>query len=66
MAEYRPTPSVNNRAAVPTRTGLGLADLGFLPSVRRILDRTPGDGQRLLYSATLDSAAYVLVDRYLS
>ena len=64
MAEYRPTPSVNNRAAVPTRTDPGLADLGFLPSVRGIVDRTPGDGQRLSYSATLDSAAYVLVDRY--
>lgn len=43
-----------------------MADLGFLPSVRRILDRTPADGQRMLYSATLDSAINVLVERYLS
>ncbi|MDA8046626.1 MAG: DEAD/DEAH box helicase [Actinomycetota bacterium] len=43
-----------------------MADLGFLPSVRRILDRTRTDGQRLLYSATLDSAVDVLVERYLS
>jgi superfamily II DNA/RNA helicase len=43
-----------------------MADLGFLPAVRRILDQTPADGQRLLFSATLDSAVEVLVDRYLS
>jgi superfamily II DNA/RNA helicase len=43
-----------------------LADLGFLPAVRRILDQTPSGGQRLLFSATLDNAVNVLVDRYLS
>ncbi len=43
-----------------------MADLGFLPSVRRILDQTPAGGQRLLYSATLDAAVNVLSDRYLS
>ncbi len=43
-----------------------MADLGFLPSVRRILDQTPADGQRLLYSATLDAAVDVLANRYLS
>lgn len=43
-----------------------MADLGFLPAVRRILDQTPAGGQRLLFSATLDSAVDVLVDRYLS
>jgi superfamily II DNA/RNA helicase len=42
-----------------------MADLGFLPGVRRILDRTPGDSQRLLFSATLDRAIDVLVKRYL-
>src|SRR5919107_629571 len=31
-----------------------MADLGFLPSVRRILSATPAGGQRLLLSATLD------------
>ncbi|GAB3581615.1 DEAD/DEAH box helicase [Calidifontibacter terrae] len=43
-----------------------MADLGFLPVVKRILDRTPRDGQRLLFSATLDRGIDVLVKRYLS
>jgi superfamily II DNA/RNA helicase len=43
-----------------------LADLGFLPAVRRLLDRTPGGIQRLLFSATLDGDVDVLVRRYLS
>ena len=43
-----------------------MADLGFLPSVRRLLDKTPGDGQRMLFSATLDGAVNTLVKRYLS
>ncbi|HWR47780.1 MAG TPA: DEAD/DEAH box helicase [Pseudonocardiaceae bacterium] len=43
-----------------------MADLGFLPAVRRLLDRTPAGTQRLLFSATLDSAVDVLVRRYLS
>ncbi|MBI3224849.1 MAG: DEAD/DEAH box helicase [Mycolicibacterium cosmeticum] len=42
-----------------------MADLGFLPPVKRLLDRTPRDGQRLLFSATLDNGIDVLVDRYL-
>jgi len=42
-----------------------MADLGFLPAVRRLLDATPGDAQRLLFSATLDRGVDVLVDRYL-
>jgi superfamily II DNA/RNA helicase len=42
-----------------------MADLGFLPVVRRLLDTTPGDGQRLLFSATLDSAVDVLARRFL-
>lgn len=42
-----------------------MADLGFLPSVRRILDATPDDGQRLLFSATLDNEVDVLVRSYL-
>jgi superfamily II DNA/RNA helicase len=42
-----------------------MADLGFLPAVRRILDRTPQRGQRMLFSATLDRAIDVLVKRYL-
>jgi superfamily II DNA/RNA helicase len=43
-----------------------MADLGFLPVVRRLLDATPGNGQRMLFSATLDSGVDVLVRRYLS
>jgi superfamily II DNA/RNA helicase len=41
------------------------ADLGFLPAVKRLLDATPRDGQRLLFSATLDNAIDQLVKRYL-
>ena len=43
-----------------------MADLGFLPGVKRILDRTPADGQRLLFSATLDRGVDALVKRYLT
>ncbi|MGY1800519.1 DEAD/DEAH box helicase [Blastococcus sp. SYSU D00868] len=43
-----------------------MADLGFLPGVKRLLDRTPKAGQRLLFSATLDNGVDVLVKRYLS
>ncbi|WP_153394115.1 DEAD/DEAH box helicase [Ornithinicoccus halotolerans] len=43
-----------------------LADLGFLPVVRRLLDTTPAGGQRLLFSATLDGAIDKLVRTYLS
>jgi superfamily II DNA/RNA helicase len=43
-----------------------MSDLGFLPVVRRLLDATPADGQRMLFSATLDSAVDVLVRRFLS
>jgi superfamily II DNA/RNA helicase len=41
-----------------------MADLGFLPSVTRILDATPS-GQRMLFSATLDRDVARLVTRYL-
>ena len=42
-----------------------MADLGFLPGVKRIMDRTPSEGQRMLFSATLDNGVDVLVKRYL-
>jgi len=42
-----------------------LADLGFLPGIKRLLDRTPADGQRLLFSATLDHGIDGLARRYL-
>lgn len=43
-----------------------MADLGFLPVVRHLLDQTPRSGQRLLFSATLDAGVDVLVRRFLS
>jgi superfamily II DNA/RNA helicase len=43
-----------------------MADLGFLPSVTRILDETPPHGQRMLFSATLDRGVDRLVRSYLS
>ena len=42
-----------------------MADLGFLPGVKRILDATPAGGQRMLFSATLDKAIDGLVRTYL-
>jgi superfamily II DNA/RNA helicase len=43
-----------------------MADLGFLPGVTRILAATPAGGQRMLFSATLDSGVDKLVKRFLS
>ena len=43
-----------------------MADLGFLPCVRRIMDRTPRTGQRMLFSATLDAGVDVIVKRFLT
>jgi superfamily II DNA/RNA helicase len=43
-----------------------MADLGFLPVVRRLLEATPPESQRMLFSATLDNAVDVLVRRFLS
>ncbi|MRH88200.1 DEAD/DEAH box helicase [Nocardia sp. SYP-A9097] len=42
-----------------------MADLGFLPGVTRILAATPADGQRLLFSATLDNGVDKLVKRFM-
>ncbi|MDZ7705068.1 MAG: DEAD/DEAH box helicase, partial [Trueperaceae bacterium] len=41
-----------------------MADMGFLPVVRRLLDQTHRDRQTLLFSATLDGDVDVLVRRY--
>ncbi len=41
-----------------------MADMGFLPDVRRLLDKTPESRQTLLFSATLDGDIDVLVRRY--
>ncbi|MFI5936573.1 DEAD/DEAH box helicase [Actinoplanes sp. NPDC051494] len=42
-----------------------MADLGFLPVVRRIMDGTPRTGQRMLFSATLDGGVDILVKRFM-
>jgi superfamily II DNA/RNA helicase len=42
-----------------------MADLGFLPGVTRIMNATPTDGQRLLFSATLDNGVDKLVRQFL-
>ena len=41
-----------------------MADMGFLPEVRRLLDQVRPDRQTLLFSATLDGDVDVLVQRY--
>ncbi|MGW7537255.1 DEAD/DEAH box helicase [Amycolatopsis sp. NPDC054798] len=43
-----------------------MADLGFLPEVRRIMAATPERGQRLLFSATLDNGIDVLAKRFMN
>lgn len=42
-----------------------MADMGFLPAVRRLLRLTADTGQRLLFSATLDRAIDGLVKQFL-
>ncbi|WP_188037528.1 DEAD/DEAH box helicase, partial [Actinotalea sp. JY-7885] len=43
-----------------------MADLGFLPGVKRILSATPANGQRLLFSATLDNGVDRLVAQFMN
>ena len=43
-----------------------MADMGFLPVVKEILDQAKPDGQRLLFSATLDRGVDALVKKYLN
>lgn len=43
-----------------------MADLGFLPGVTRIMSATPADGQRMLFSATLDNGVDKIAHRFLS
>jgi superfamily II DNA/RNA helicase len=42
-----------------------MADLGFLPGVTRIMSATPADGQRMLFSATLDNGVDKIANRFL-
>jgi superfamily II DNA/RNA helicase len=41
-----------------------MADMGFLPEVKRILDQCRDDHQTLLFSATLDGDVDVLIKKY--
>ncbi|HJM75523.1 MAG TPA: DEAD/DEAH box helicase [Dehalococcoidia bacterium] len=41
-----------------------MSDMGFLPEVKRLLDRMPKDRQTLLFSATLEGDVGVLTHRY--
>jgi superfamily II DNA/RNA helicase len=43
-----------------------MADMGFMPQVTALLDQVRADGQRMLFSATLDRNVDLLVRRYLS
>ncbi|MEU2930411.1 DEAD/DEAH box helicase [Streptomyces sp. NPDC007251] len=43
-----------------------MSDLGFLPEVTELLDQVPADGQRMLFSATMENEIKTLVDRYLN
>ncbi|MFK0295548.1 DEAD/DEAH box helicase [Streptomyces sp. NPDC090442] len=42
-----------------------MADMGFMPQVTELLDQVHADGQRMLFSATLDRNVDLLVRRYL-
>ncbi|HEY9391207.1 MAG TPA: DEAD/DEAH box helicase [Mycobacteriales bacterium] len=42
-----------------------MCDLGFLPAVRALLAQVPADGQRMLFSATLDNDVQTIVREYL-
>ncbi|MEV4812763.1 DEAD/DEAH box helicase [Micromonospora avicenniae] len=43
-----------------------MADMGFLPQVTKLLEQVAPDGQRMLFSATLDGGVDRLVRRFLS
>ncbi|TCC26259.1 DEAD/DEAH box helicase [Kribbella sindirgiensis] len=42
-----------------------MCDMGFMPAVTTLLDMTPAEGQRLLFSATLDNDVDKIVRTYL-
>ncbi len=64
---------IARRACQPRRGTLAvldeadqMADMGFLPVVTRIMDQVAPDGQRLLFSATLDGDVGKLVHRFMT
>lgn len=42
-----------------------MSDMGFLPAVTRLLEQVKADGQRMLFSATLDKQVGALVSQFL-
>ncbi len=42
-----------------------MADMGFLPAVTRLLEQVKPDGQRMLFSATLDKQVSAIVNQFL-
>ncbi len=43
-----------------------MADMGFMPQVRKIMAQLPGSRQTFLFSATLDHQVQELIDRYMT
>ena len=43
-----------------------MAEMGFVEAISEILDLTPADGQRLLFSATLDHGVDAVAQKYLT
>lgn len=43
-----------------------MADMGFMTEVSAVLDQIPADGQRMLFSATLDNGVDQVVEKYLT
>ncbi|MDI1461866.1 DEAD/DEAH box helicase [Catellatospora sp. KI3] len=43
-----------------------MADMGFLPEVTELMGKCPAEGQRLLFSATLDGDVDTLVKRFMT
>ncbi|MEX0874560.1 MAG: DEAD/DEAH box helicase [Actinomycetota bacterium] len=56
--------SLNDVSAVVVDEADRMADMGFLPAVKRLLDQTRKDRQTMLFSATLDGDVDVLIRRY--
>jgi len=58
--------SLNNVMVTVLDEADHMAELGFIPAVRRILDMTPQGSQRLLFSATLDNGINQISKTYLN
>lgn len=58
--------SFNNVRIVALDEADQMADMGFLPQVKKLLNRIPNEAQHLLFSATLDGDVQILVDKYMN